>query len=69
VSSKKGLKKVLGTPALLLMGLGAILVQESLYVPVLPQLHYAGPGLVLSFIFAGENSEIIKALADQQGSE
>ncbi len=35
------------------MGLGAILVQESLYVPVLPQLHYAGPGLVLSFIFAG----------------
>jgi len=44
-------------------------VQESLYVPVLPQLHYAGPGLVLSFIFAGENSEIIKALADQQGSE
>ena len=51
--SKKGLKKVLGTPALLLMGLGAIIGAGIFILTGVASAYYAGPGLILSFIFAG----------------
>ena len=51
--SKKGLKKVLGTPALLLMGLGGIIGAGIFILTGVASAYYAGPALVLSFIFAG----------------
>jgi basic amino acid/polyamine antiporter, APA family len=50
---KTGLVKVLGTPALLLMGLGAIIGAGIFILTGVASAYYAGPGLVLSFIFAG----------------
>jgi basic amino acid/polyamine antiporter, APA family len=50
---KKGLNKVLGTPALLLMGLGAIIGAGIFILTGVASAYYAGPGLVLSFVFAG----------------
>ncbi len=51
--SEKGLKKVLGTPALFLMGLGAIIGAGIFILTGVASADYAGPALVLSFVFAG----------------
>jgi basic amino acid/polyamine antiporter, APA family len=51
--NKKGLNKVLGTKTLLLMGLGAIIGAGIFILTGVASAYYAGPGLVLSFIFAG----------------
>jgi APA family basic amino acid/polyamine antiporter len=51
--SKKGLKKVLGTPAVFLMGLGAIIGAGIFILTGVASAYYAGPALVLSFVFAG----------------
>ncbi len=51
--SKKGLKKVLGTPALFLMGLGAIIGAGIFILTGVASAYYAGPALILSFVFAG----------------
>jgi APA family basic amino acid/polyamine antiporter len=51
--SKKGLIKVLGTPALFLMGLGAIIGAGIFILTGVASADYAGPALVLSFVFAG----------------
>ncbi len=49
----KGLNRVLGTPALLLMGLGAIIGAGIFILTGVASAYYAGPGLILSFVFAG----------------
>lgn len=51
--SKKGLKKVLGTPALLLMGLGVIIGAGIFIITGIASAYYSGPALVISFIIAG----------------
>jgi APA family basic amino acid/polyamine antiporter len=50
---KKGLNRVLGTPALLFMGLGAIIGAGIFILTGIASAYYAGPGLILSFVFAG----------------
>lgn len=51
--SKKGLKKVLGTPALLLMGLGAIIGAGIFILTGIASAYYSGPALIISFLIAG----------------
>jgi basic amino acid/polyamine antiporter, APA family len=51
--SKKGLKKVLGTPALLLMGIGAIIGAGIFILTGIASAYYSGPALVISFGIAG----------------
>ncbi|MGA2677169.1 MAG: amino acid permease [Methanobacterium sp.] len=51
--SEKGLVKVLGTPALFLMGLGAIIGAGIFILTGVASADYAGPALILSFVFAG----------------
>jgi basic amino acid/polyamine antiporter, APA family len=50
---KKGLKKVLGTPALLLMGLGVIIGAGIFILTGIASANYSGPALVISFAIAG----------------
>lgn len=51
--SEKGLKKVLGTPALLLMGLGVIIGAGIFILTGIASADYSGPALVISFAIAG----------------
>lgn len=51
--SEKGLKKVLGTPALLLMGLGVIIGAGIFILTGIASANYSGPALVISFAIAG----------------
>ena len=51
--SEKGLKKVLGTPALLLMGLGVIIGAGIFILTGVASAYYSGPALVISFVIAG----------------
>jgi len=51
--SKKGLKKVLGTPALLLMGLGVIIGAGIFILTGIASAYYSGPALVISFTISG----------------
>jgi len=51
--SHKGLKKVLGTPALLLMGIGAIIGAGIFILTGVASAYYSGPALVISFVIAG----------------
>lgn len=51
--SEKGLKKVLGTPALLLMGLGVIIGAGIFILTGIASANYSGPALVISFGIAG----------------
>lgn len=51
--SKKGLKKVLGTPALLLMGLGVIIGAGIFILTGIASAYYSGPALIISFLIAG----------------
>ena len=50
---KKGLKRVLGTPALLLMGIGAIIGAGIFILTGIASAFYAGPGIIISFLIAG----------------
>lgn len=50
---EKGLSRVIGTPTLLLMGLGAIIGAGIFILTGVASAYYAGPGLILSFVFAG----------------
>lgn len=50
---EKGLKKVLGTPALLLMGLGVIIGAGIFILTGVASANYSGPALVVSFAIAG----------------
>ena len=50
---KKGLRKVLGTPALLLMGLGVIIGAGIFILTGIASAYYSGPALILSFVIAG----------------
>ncbi|HTX61847.1 MAG TPA: amino acid permease, partial [Methanobacterium sp.] len=50
---EKGLKKVLGTPALLLMGLGVIIGAGIFILTGIASANYSGPALVISFGIAG----------------
>ncbi len=50
---KKGLKRVLGTPELLLMGIGAIIGAGIFILTGIASAFYAGPGIILSFVIAG----------------
>jgi len=49
----KGLKRVLGTPALLLMGIGAIIGAGIFILTGVASAYYAGPGIIISFVIAG----------------
>ena len=49
----KGLKRVLGTPALLLMGIGAIIGAGIFILTGVVSALYAGPGIILSFVISG----------------
>jgi APA family basic amino acid/polyamine antiporter len=49
----KGLKRVLGTPALLLMGIGAIIGAGIFILTGVASANYAGPGIIISFVIAG----------------
>lgn len=51
--SEKGLVKVMGTSSLLLMGLGGIIGAGIFILTGVASAYYAGPALILSFIFAG----------------
>jgi len=51
--SEQGLKKVLGTPALLLMGLGVIIGAGIFILTGIASANYSGPALVISFAIAG----------------
>lgn len=51
--SEEGLVKVLGTPALLLMGLGGIIGAGIFILTGVASAYYAGPALIISFVFAG----------------
>lgn len=51
--SEKGLKKVLETPALLLMGLGVIIGAGIFILTGIASANYSGPALVISFAIAG----------------
>lgn len=51
--SEKGLKKVLGTPALLLMGLGVIIGAGIFILTGIASANYSGPALIISFAIAG----------------
>lgn len=51
--SEKGLKKVLGTPALLLMGLGVIIGAGIFILTGIASAYYSGPALIISFVIAG----------------
>ncbi len=50
---KKGLNRVLGTPSLLLMGLGAIIGAGIFILTGVASAYYSGPALVISFLIAG----------------
>ena len=50
---KKGLSRVIRTSTLLLMGLGAIIGAGIFILTGVASAYYAGPGLILSFVFAG----------------
>ena len=50
---KKGLKRVLGTPALLLMGIGAIIGAGIFILTGIASAFYAGPAIIISFLIAG----------------
>jgi basic amino acid/polyamine antiporter, APA family len=49
----KGLKRVLGTPGLLLMGIGAIIGAGIFILTGIASAYYAGPALIISFVIAG----------------
>jgi len=49
----KGLKRVLGTPGLLLMGIGAIIGAGIFILTGIASAFYAGPGVIISFLIAG----------------
>ena len=49
----KGLKRVLGTPGLLLMGIGAIIGAGIFILTGVVSALYAGPGIILSFVISG----------------
>ena len=49
----KGLKRVLGTTGLLLMGVGAIIGAGIFILTGIASALYAGPGIILSFVIAG----------------
>ena len=49
----KGLKRVIGTSGLLLMGVGAIIGAGIFILTGIASALYAGPGIILSFIIAG----------------
>jgi APA family basic amino acid/polyamine antiporter len=49
----KGLKRVLGTSGLLLMGVGAIIGAGIFILTGIASALYAGPGIILSFVIAG----------------
>jgi basic amino acid/polyamine antiporter, APA family len=49
----KGLKRVLGTPGLLLMGIGAIIGAGIFILTGIASAFYAGPAIILSFVIAG----------------
>ncbi|MCE5214805.1 MAG: amino acid permease [Methanobacterium sp.] len=51
--SEKGLVKVIGTPSLLLMGLGAMIGAGIFILTGVASAYYAGPALIFSFILAG----------------
>ena len=50
---EKGLKRVLGTPGLLLMGIGAIIGAGIFILTGVVSALYAGPGIILSFVISG----------------
>ena len=50
---EKGLKRVLGTSGLLLMGIGAIIGAGIFILTGIASALYAGPGIILSFVIAG----------------
>lgn len=50
---EKGLKRVIGTPGLLLMGLGVIIGAGIFILTGVASAHYSGPALVISFAIAG----------------
>jgi basic amino acid/polyamine antiporter, APA family len=50
---EKGLKRVLGTPGLLLMGIGAIIGAGIFILTGIASAFYAGPGIIISFVIAG----------------
>lgn len=52
-SGKKGLKKVLGTTGLLLMGIGAIIGAGIFILTGIASANYSGPALIISFAIAG----------------
>lgn len=49
----KGLKRVLGTPGLLLMGIGAIIGAGIFILTGIASAFYAGPAIIISFLIAG----------------
>jgi APA family basic amino acid/polyamine antiporter len=49
----KGLKRVLGTTGLLLMGVGAIIGAGIFILTGIASALYAGPGIIISFVIAG----------------
>jgi basic amino acid/polyamine antiporter, APA family len=49
----KGLKRVLGTPGLLLMGIGAIIGAGIFILTGIASAYYAGPAIIISFLIAG----------------
>ena len=49
----KGLKRVIGTSGLLLMGVGAIIGAGIFILTGIASALYAGPGIILSFVIAG----------------
>lgn len=51
--SEKGLKKVIGTPGLLLMGLGVVIGAGIFILTGVASADYSGPALVISFVVAG----------------
>ncbi len=50
---EKGLKRVLGTSGLLLMGIGAIIGAGIFILTGIASAFYAGPGIIVSFVIAG----------------
>ncbi|MFY9637669.1 MAG: amino acid permease [Methanobacterium sp.] len=49
----KGLKRVIGTPGLLLMGIGAIIGAGIFILTGIASAFYAGPAIIISFVIAG----------------
>jgi APA family basic amino acid/polyamine antiporter len=50
---EEGLKKVLGAPELILLGIGAIVGTGIFVITGVVAAYYSGPALILSFIFSG----------------